>query len=488
MAAPSRSNRPPRDMRSWIDELEEANELVHIAKPVDPVTEMGALIYQSREKALMFENLPNGWRSLGQGTANIRHAALAFGTTEEKLVPLVAERMGIRIAPELVDDGPVKEVCFRKGEFDLTQLPAHVSGHMDGGPAIGSALMITKDPDTGARNMSYHRLQIKGPDKTGILLYPRDAWKNYLKYQERDEPMPVAFIIGHHPLIYAAAGTTASYGVDELEIAGGYLDEPVRLVKCETVDLEVPADAEIVLEGYIPPHYREEEGPFSEFQDYYLAGAGQNPIVEYHCMTRRQDAIFKNLQNGTEMEGGVFHKIPISATIYRRLQAVGGGPDLHNVMSLPGIFGLAIQMTSRFYGEAKNLMMAALSSQYQHPKIVVAVDRDVDIFNPAELWWAVTTRVNPERDVSIISNTHNHAMDPSLPEVGATGTGLWQRLGSKMLIDATIPPPADAEARATFERIRPANPELRLEDYAADESLSLVRAMSPDFFGSKLLK
>jgi 2,5-furandicarboxylate decarboxylase 1 len=133
-------------------------------------------------------------------------------------------------------------------------------------------------------------------------------------------------------------------------------------------------------------------------------------------------------------------------------------------------------------------MMAALSSQYQHPKIVVAVDQDVDIFNPAELWWAVTTRVNPECDVSIVSNTHNHAMDPSLPEVGATGTGLWQRLGSKMLIDATIPPPADAEARATFERIRPANPELRLEDFVADESLSLVRAMSPDFFGSKLLK
>ena len=116
------------------------------------------------------------------------------------------------------------------------------------------------------------------------------------------------------------------------------------------------------------------------------------------------------------------------------------------------------------------------------------MDRDVDIFNPAELWWAVPTRVNPERDVSIISNTHNHAMDPSLPEIGATGTGRWQRLGSKMLIDATIPPPADAEARAKFERIRPANPELRLEDYAADESLSLVRAMSPDFFGSKLLK
>ena len=154
MAAPSRPNRPPRDMRSWIDGLEQANELIHIDKPVDPVTEMGALIYQSREKALMFETLPHGWRSLGQATANIRHAALAFGTTQEKLVPLVAERMGTLIAPVLVDDGPVKEVRLYKGEFDLTQLPAHVAGHLDGGPAIGSALMVTKDPDTGARNLS----------------------------------------------------------------------------------------------------------------------------------------------------------------------------------------------------------------------------------------------------------------------------------------------------------------------------------------------
>ena len=132
-------------------------------------------------------------------------------------------------------------------------------------------------------------------------------------------------------------------------------------MKCETVDLEVPADAEIVLEGHIPPHYREEEGPFSEFQDYYVTGTGKNPIVEYQYMTRRRDAIFKNLQNGSEMEGCVFHKIPMSATIYRRLKDVGGGPNLHNVMVLPGIFGVVVQMTPRFYGEAKNLLMAALS-------------------------------------------------------------------------------------------------------------------------------
>ena len=383
------TNASPKDMRTWIEELEAAGELIRVDKPVDPLTEMGSLLYQSREKAVFFEKLPHGWRSLGQAPAS---------------------------------DAPC--CWYRRG------------GRM---------------PDVGRPQC--HRLQIKGPNKSGILLYPRHSWKNYVKYQARNEPMPVAIFIGHYPLYYAAAATTAAYGLDEFEIAGGYLGEAVRLVKCETVDLEVPADAEIVLEGHIPPHYREDEGPFSEFQDYYVTGTGKNPIVEYQYMTRRHDAIFKNLQNGSEMEGCVFHKVPMSAAIYRRLKDVGGGADLHNVMALPGIFGLVVQMTARTYGDAKNVLMAALSSPYQHPKIVMAVDSDVDIFNPAELLWALSTRVNPQTDVVIIPGTHNHAMDASLPELGAPGTPLWQRFGSKMLIDATIPPPADAGARASHTEI-----------------------------------
>ncbi|HEY1365229.1 MAG TPA: UbiD family decarboxylase [Xanthobacteraceae bacterium] len=482
------SNACPKDMRSWIADLEAAGELVRIDKPVDPLTEMGSLLYQSREKALFFEKLPHGWRSLGQAPANVRHAALAFGTSEETLVPFVAERMGSCIPAVRANDGPVKEVTVKGDELDLRELPVHVAGRRDGGPVIGSGLVVSRDPESGRRNVSFHRLQIKGARKSGILLYPRHTWKNYLKYQERNEPMPVAIFIGHHPLYYAAAATTAAYGIDELEIAGGFLGEPVRLVKCETVDLEVPADAEIVLEGHIPPHYREDEGPFSEFQDYYVTGTGKNPVVEFQCMTRRHDAIFKSLQNGSEMEGCVFHKIPMSAAVYRRLRTVGGGANIHNVMALPGIFGLVVQMTPRVYGEAKNVLLAALASEYHHPKLAIAVDADVDIFNHSELLWALSTRVNPQEDVVIIPGTHNHAMDPSLPELGAPGTALWQRLGSKMLIDATIPPPADASARAMFERICPHNPQLRLGDFAAAESLALLRGLPPRFFGSKQLQ
>ena len=271
----------PKDMRTWIDELDRAGELIRVTKPVHPHTQMGALLYQSREKALLFENVAGfpKWRSLGMAPANLRHAALAYGTTVEKLVPTAAERALLRHPTELVRTGPVKEVILKGDQVDLTKLPAHVAGSEET-PYIAAGLMIARDPDTGVRNVAFHRLQIKGPRKTGALIVPRHTRAILNKHEAKNEPMPVAIFIGHHPAYYAAAATTAAYGLDEFEIAGGYLEEPARLVKCETVDLEVPADAEIVLEGHIPPHYREEEGPFSEFQDYYITGTGKNPIVE----------------------------------------------------------------------------------------------------------------------------------------------------------------------------------------------------------------
>ena len=128
------SNVPPKDMRSWIAELEAAGELIRIDKPVDPLTEMGSLLYQSREKALLFEKLPHGWRSLGQAPANVRHAALAFGTNEEALVPFVADRMGRGMAPVRVSDGPVKEMKLGRDKLNLAELPVHIAGQRDGGP------------------------------------------------------------------------------------------------------------------------------------------------------------------------------------------------------------------------------------------------------------------------------------------------------------------------------------------------------------------
>jgi 2,5-furandicarboxylate decarboxylase 1 len=393
-------------------------------------------------------------------------APAAFETSRDNMVPEFVRRTERLGTTRIVTTGPVKEKILSGADADITRLPIHQAGIRDGGPFIGSGLMITKDPETGRRNMSFHRLQMKGPNKTGILLYPRHAWLNYQKYEAEERPMPVAIMIGHHPMYYFGAATTTQYGVDELEISSALLQEEVELVQCETVDLQVPAHAEIVLEGEIPPKVREPEGPFSEFQDYYLTGAGMNPIVNIKAITMRRDAIFKNVQNGTEVEGCVYHKVPMSAQILRRVRTVGGFADVRNVLVMPGIFGVVVQMTPRYYGEARNVLMAVLASEYQHPKIAIAVDPDVDIFNYAEVLWAINTRVNPETDLAVIPGAKIHAMDPSCAEFGSPGAPGWHRTGGKLIIDATKPPVCDPERRSAFERLRPVGWEsMRLEDF-----------------------
>ncbi len=173
---------------------------------------------------------------------------------------------------------------------------------------------------------------------------------------------------------------------------------------------------------------------------------GQNPIVNIKAITMRNDAIFKNVQNGTEVEGCVYHKVPMSAQILRRARNVGGFADVSNVLVMPGIFGVVVQMKPRYYGEAKNVLMSVLSSEYQHPKIAIAVDVDVDIFNYAEVLWSINTRVNPAEDIVTIPGAKIHAMDPSCPEFGHPGAPGWHRIGGKMIIDATKPPECDGSA------------------------------------------
>ena len=457
-----------RDLRSWIAELEAADELHRIRKPVDPNTQMGALLYQSREKGLLFEDVVGhpGWRVLGQAPANVRHAAIAFDTELDNLIPKVAKLMDRRIEPKLVSSGPVKDVVQTGGDVDLHEIPTHIAGARDAGPFIASGLAVSRDPDTGCRNVSFHRLQIKGRNRTGALLVPRHTFRNFQKYETKGEPMPIAFFIGHHPLYYMAAATTGPYGMDEFDVAGGFLGEPVPLVKCETVDLEVPADAEIVIEGHVLPGVREYEGPFSEFHDYYVAGSGDNPVIEYTAITRRHDAIYKAIQNGSEVEGCVFHKVPMAATVFRRLQNVGGFVDLKNVRTMPGILGVVVQMTPRFHGEARQVLMAALSGEYLHQKIAIAVDDDVNVYNDWEILWSLTTRVDPERDITVIPGVRGHPMDPTGVEFFSTGQPGWQRLGSKVLIDATAPPTSHAAERDVFSRIKPpGHGEVKLEDF-----------------------
>jgi 2,5-furandicarboxylate decarboxylase 1 len=450
-----------KDMRSWIKQLEEAGELVRMKEEVDPKANMSAYLWSSKEKALLFENVKNhpGWKVLGQAPANMRHVGLAFGTEAKQAIREFARRVdqGL-IPPKIVDRGPVKEVIRTGKDVRITDLPAHIQGHKDAGPFISSGLSIVKDPETGIRNMSFHRLQVKDDNKTGIMMVPgRHTHLIYQKYEAMNKPMPIAIVIGHHPMYYMAACYTGPFALDELGLAGTLLGEPVDLVKCETIDLEAPAYAEIILEGEVPPKVREEEGPFSEFQGYYFGGSGKNPIVQVKAISMRKDAIYKANQNGPDVEGCHYHRVPMSAALFRDLRHVGGHVDLKDVYAHWGtIFGVIIQMTPRFYGEAKSVLMAALSSTYLHQKFAVAVDEDVDIYDPTDVAWAITTRVDPIKDITIIPGLRGHALDESVSEkLREPRVTIRQELTSKVLIDATKPPTTDPERRDIYERLKP---------------------------------
>jgi 2,5-furandicarboxylate decarboxylase 1 len=449
----------PQDMRSWIEQVRAAGELRTISKPVDAITQMGALIYQSVGKGLLFNNVAGhpGWRVLAQAPADWHHIGLSLGVPAVGAVDEYSRRVKLGSRPcRLVDDGPVKEVVQRGADVDLDEIPFHIAWEGDAGRYMGSGLCITRDPDTGVRNMGFYRLQIKGKNRTGILWRTEThPWRTYQKYEARGEPMPVAFFNGHHPLVYYPAAWSGSYDVDELELASRLLDEPLALVRCETSDLEVPADAEIIFEGLVHPGVREMEGPYGEFQGYPTGATGPNPVVEIQAVTRRHDAIYKALTNFGR-EGNNYSIINMASIMLERLRSLAGGPDIRTVHISGDLFTVVIQMSQRYRGDARNVLTAALTGPYLHPKVAIAVDEDVDLYDPAEVMWAISTRVNPADDTFVLSGMRGHPMDISLETLGEPGAANWQAVGSKIGIDATKPGSlSEPQRRERFVRNRP---------------------------------
>lgn len=459
-----------RDMRDWLDCLQSHGEVIEIKKEVDVNDGMGALICDSQQKALLFENLKGypSWRALGQAPANMRHCGLAYGVSPEQVVPVYAERVAARGIPcKEVTLAPVKDVIWTGDDVDLAKIPIHTTCEEDGGPYIGSGMCIIRDPETGYRNMALHRLQIKGKNRTGILARTEThLWQAYQKYEEQGQAMPLAVAIGHNPFFYFAATYSGPAELDELELAGSLTGGPAEVVKCQTIDLEVPARAEIVLEGEVLPHVREEEGPFGEFPGYFTAAMGKNPIFQVKAITMRKDAIYKPM-NSFRTENAMYGGISLAAAQYKNIKQVGGGVDLKTVHVLPELFTVIVQLSSKFIGEAKNCLLAALSGTYLHPKLAIAIDEDVDIYDAADVMWAISTRVNPIEDVIVIPATmRGHPMDISLDLLQIPGSKGWQRLGSKVAIDATKPSLADPENRQLFTRLTPKGwPKFRLKDY-----------------------
>ena len=276
-------------------------------------------------------------------------------------------------------------------------------------------------------------------------------------YQSRAEPMPVAMVIGAHPAIYYASGFTSSYGLDELEIAGALLNDSIRLVKCETIDIEVPAEAELVIEGEVLPAEMTEEGPFGEATGTY-AMEGSTEVFRVKAITHRLDPIFYGMQCGAPMtDTQSITGTCIETVITDHLKNVEGGLDLLDVrcLGISGLMAVVIKLRPRVEGQAKTALMAALSSPYLHPKIAIAVDDDIDASDLRQVFWSLTTRVHAEHDVARIPNTRIWSLD-NVSDI-VPGMSAMYRIGTKMIIDATKPSMSQHEERSRFERARPLN-------------------------------
>lgn len=437
-----------------------------VDKEVDAYSNLAAYSAQS-PGPIMFTNIKGfpGWRVCDILLKTREAQGKALGVSPKQVVPEMARIMKRPGKCTVVDTGPVKDIKMVGDEVDLGKLPISVHSNVNKGPYITSGMCVTQDPDTGVRNVAILRNQLKSKNSTGFMMAGGHTWENLHKYEQRQEPMPMAIVIGHHPLFEVAAAFRGSVDLDEFELASSLLGETVELVKCETIDLEVPAYAEIVLEGTVAPGIREPEGPFCEFTNYCVA-QGDNPVFTVSAITMRKDAIFRNIQTPRFTDHQAIASLPREAHIFSRLKDVEGGLDLHDVHtpSWGGSFLVVVQMTPHFEGQGKTAVLAALSTANFMPKIIIVVDDDVNIYDAQDVVWAMCTRVNPQKDVFVIEDMRIYPMDLSCPQISPPGERNWQRLGGKMGIDATKPSLFRAEERKEFERALPLGFGLSLSD------------------------
>ena len=434
---------------------------------------MGALCSES-DRPLLFHQVKGypGWSVCDILAKTRATQAVALKTTPENVLDELSRRLEKGPRPwQVVADGPVREIMWFGDDADLLRLPIATHTEGDSGPYIGGGMAVTKDPETGVQNVAFLRVQCTNGRRVAFSMAPRHNYEHYRRYQERGEPMPMAMVIGHHPAYEIAANYSGRYGVDEFELAGSLLGDTVEMVKCETVDLHVPAHAEIVIEGFVPPKVREDEGPFGEFQGYKSDGVRPKEVWEITAITMRRGAIYRHLQSTIATDHQRLVALPMEAGLFQRVRDVGGRIDLHNVFVPPwaGNFTVILQLTAQFDGQVRDALMAALSSSYLHPKVAIAVDKDVDLFNAQEVLWAVSTRVNPANDIFTIDRTNGHRLDLSLPVVESPGLP-FRRLGSKTGIDATKPSLYRPEKRAEFDRARPMGTgKVKLADFVSKD-------------------
>ncbi len=441
-----------KDMRTWMAKLEAEGELKRIKAKVDwngEIAEIQRKALAERAPALLFENIKgyeNTWcrKLFAGGLIKNSYMSLMLGLGKDaprgEIRKLLRKRFMEPVEPVRVTTGPVKENILRGDDIDLYQLPVPKWHPLDGGRYINTWLgVVTRDPDTGNYNVGQYRGMIIDRDKISVFLVPAQGWgAHFSKYRNMGKPMPVALVYGWDPAFGFTAGLPLST-MDEYRAMGSIMQEPVPLLKCETSDLEVPASAEIVIEGTISPDpdTYEMEGPFGEANGYY-SRPEKRPVIKVDCITYRNEPIYRASLAGvgavTEDMVIFFSGMPAIMMNTLELQGI---PGVLDVVPMP-IVVVKIQKT--YQGQPRQIAASLWGSKISvnMAKIIMVVEEDVDINNPRALFGAFLSRVDPEKDLIVYPINMGSSGDPALELEDGADMRYGSGIGSKLLIDATL--------------------------------------------------
>ena len=442
----------PTDLREWLQKVDEIGEL-QVVKGATAEEDIGMateLLGRTRpSKATIFDEIPGykkGFRVLSNGLGSFARIAVTLGlpidASPHELVKQWQERVrkGIpTIAAEVVKDGPVFENVLRGDQVDCTIFPAPKWHEFDGGRYLGTGSFdVTIDPDEHWVNLGTYRVMVHDKTRLGFYISPGKHGRQHRdKWFARGEKMPVAFVPGGDPLLFLAACTEIPYGITEYDWAGGVRGTPYRVVRGPVTGLPIPADAEIVIEGFADANDKAVEGPFGEWTGYYASGEREEPVMRVHAIYHRNDPIIlASPPNVPPDEQSFYRAFMRSARLRGDLEAA----------SIPGIVGVwchevggsrlfnAISINQRYAGHARQVGHAAASvhTGAYLGRYVVVVDDDIDVMDLEQVLWAMCTRSEPAESIDIIPRAWSGPLDPRIhPDK--------KGFSSRAVIDATRP-------------------------------------------------
>jgi 2,5-furandicarboxylate decarboxylase 1 len=390
-------------LRNFIEALDKKGELTRIIKPVSTEYEIAGIINALGEKPVYFENVKESSYPVVAGLVSSKDLIVqSLGISKNQLLPKLLDAIEHPMPSKIITTGACQEVVERN--VDLTKLPIMRYTEKDGGKYIASAIAIIKDPQLG-RNMCFHRLMLKDKNHFVPRIVENRGTDSALK--KAGGELEIAFCIGNSTAVLLSAATTLPIGVDELGMANAL--EKTELVKCKTVDLEVPADCEFVLEGRVTKESAS-EGPFLD-----LTGIEdrirQQPIVEIKCVTHRQNPIYQTILSGKN-EHKFLMGMPKEPTIFNEVNKVCQCKDVYITPGGCSWLHAVVQIKKQNADDGKKAIAATFEG-HKSLKHCIVVDEDINIYDPHDVEWAIATRFQADKNTVILSNQPGSSLDPS---------------------------------------------------------------------------